>query len=219
MFNVIRPTEAPESLAARRSYSEEDVLNKLREIFYDKCYLCEIKDPTSINVEHFDAHQGNLDKKFDWNNLFYVCGRCNNIKLAKYNNLLDCTNNAVDVFRSIKHLPPHTPYQSKIIIEPMSNDDKTIETAALLDEIFNTDKTINKKITGKYLRRKVFNKYNRLLELVNEYLDDELPQTRKDEALERLQALMSRKQEFSAFIRWVVLQDEYLHELLGASID
>ncbi|MNG96476.1 hypothetical protein D3C79_555450 [compost metagenome] len=219
MFNVSRPAEAPESLAERRSYSEEDVLNKLREIFYDKCYLCEIKDPTSINVEHFDAHQGNLDKKFDWNNLFYVCGRCNNIKLAKYNNLLDCTSNDVDVFRLIKQLPPHTPYQSKIIIEPMAADDKTTETADLLDEIFNTEKTINKKITGKYLRKKVFHKYNRFLELVNEYLDDELPQERKDEALVRLQVLMSRKQEFSAFIRWVVLEDEYLHELLGNSID
>lgn len=219
MFNVSRPAEAPESLAERKSYSEEDVVNKLREIFYDKCYLCEIKDPTSINVEHFDAHQGNLDKKFDWNNLFYVCGRCNNIKLAKYNNLLDCTNNDVDVFRLIKQLPPHTPYQSKIIIEPMAADDKTIETADLLDEIFNTEKTINKKITGKYLRKKVFHKYNRFLELVNEYLDDELPQERKDEALVRLQVLMSRKQEFSAFIRWVVLEDEYLHELLGNSID
>lgn len=219
MFNVTRSPDVPESLSARRSYSEEDVLNKLREIFYDKCYLCEIKDPTSINVEHFDAHQGNLDKKFDWNNLFYVCGRCNNIKLAKYNNLLDCTKDSVDVFRAIKHLPPHTPYQSKIIIESMATDDKTIETAALLDEIFNTEKTINKKITGKYLRKKVFHKYNRFLDLVNEYLDDELPQTRKNEAYERLQVLMSKEQEFSAFIRWVVLEDEYLYELLGASID
>ncbi|MNG16880.1 hypothetical protein D3C84_1008260 [compost metagenome] len=101
----------------------------------------------------------------------------------------------------------------------MAADDKTTETADLLDEIFNTEKTINKKITGKYLRKKVFHKYNRFLELVNEYLDDELPQERKDEALVRLQVLMSRKQEFSAFIRWVVLEDEYLHELLGNSID
>lgn len=194
-------------------------MNELREIFYDKCYLCEIKDPTSINVEHFDAHQGDLDKKFDWDNLYYVCGRCNNIKLAKYNNLLDCTDEGIDVFKSIKHLPPHTPYQSKIIIEPMSADDKTRETAELIDEIFNTDKTINKKITGKYLRKKVFQKYNRFLELVNEHLDEELPQDRRDDALGRLRMLVSKKQEFSAFIRWIVLEDEYLFELLGSSLD
>ncbi|MDX1724436.1 MAG: hypothetical protein R3355_15165 [Pseudomonas sp.] len=219
MFNVTRTPDAPQSLFRRVSYSEEDVLNELREIFYDKCYLCEIKDPTSINVEHFDAHQGDLDKKFDWDNLYYVCGRCNNIKLAKYNNLLDCTDEGIDVFKSIKHLPPHTPYQSKIIIEPMSADDKTRETAELIDEIFNTDKTINKKITGKYLRKKVFQKYNRFLELVNEHLDEELPQDRRDDALGRLRMLVSKKQEFSAFIRWIVLEDEYLFELLGSSLD
>lgn len=70
MFNVTRTQEAPESLSRRVSYSEEDVLNELSKIFHDKCYLCEIKDPTSLNVEHFYAHQGDLDKKFDWKNLY-----------------------------------------------------------------------------------------------------------------------------------------------------
>ena len=219
MFNVTRSPDAPESLAERKSYAGEDVLNKLREMFYDKCYLCEIKDPTSINVEHLDAHQGDLDKKFDWNNLYYVCGRCNNIKLAKYNNLLDCADANTDVFRAIKHLPPHTPYQSKILIKAMREDDKTKETAKLLDEIFNTEKTINKKITGKYLRKQVFQKYNKFLGLVNDYFNDELPQERKDEALERLQMLVLKKQEFSAFIRWLVLEDDYLLDILGNNID
>ncbi|MGB3600140.1 MAG: hypothetical protein WBA03_07245 [Marinomonas sp.] len=219
MFNVERTEVAPASLAARREYAGEDVLSELRRIFYDKCYLCEIKDPTSINVEHFDAHQGNEDKKFDWSNLYYVCGRCNNIKLAKYNNLLDCASLDYDVFKLIKHLPPHTPFQSKIIIKAMDDDEKTIETEKLLDEIFNTEKTINKKITGKYLRKKIFQKYNRFLELVNTYFDDELPQNRKDDALERLQVLVSKKQEFSAFIRWIVLEDNQLNNLLGDYID
>lgn len=181
--------------------------------------MCEIKDPTSINVEHLDAHQGDEDKKFDWLNLYYACGRCNNIKLTKYNNLLDCASLDHDVFRLIKHLPPHTPFQSKIIIQAMDDCKKTIETEKLLDEIFNTEKTINKKITGKYLRNKIFRKYNRFLELVNTYFDDELPQNRKDDALERLQVLVSKKQEFSAFIRWIVLEDDQLNDLLGGYID
>lgn len=219
MFNVERAGVTPASLAARREYAGEDVLSELSRIFYDKCYLCEIKDPTAVNVEHFDAHRGDPEKKFDWANLYYVCGRCNNIKLANYNNLLDCANVDHDVFRLIKHLPPHTPFQCKIIIEAMNNDEKTLETGRLLDEIFNTEKTINKKISGKYLRKKIFQRYNRFLELVNTYNDDELPQNRKDDALERLQGLVSKKQEFSAFIRWIVLEDEQLNELLGEYID
>ncbi|GGW35190.1 hypothetical protein [Vreelandella hamiltonii] len=219
MFNVTRSPEIPASLATQRSYAEEDVLLKLKEIFHDKCYLCEIKDPTSINVEHFYAHQGDNNKKFDWNNLYYVCGRCNNIKLAKYNNLIDCADPGYDAFRLVKHLPPHTPYQSKLIIEAMNDDDKTTETAALLDEIYNTDKTINKKITGRYLRRKIFSRYNRFLELVNVHIDDELSQEVKDDALMRLRNLVSKKQEFSAFIRWIVIEDDYLLDILGEYID
>lgn len=219
MFNVKRAPNVPESLLKRVSYSEEDVLNELKTIFHDKCYLCEIKEPTSLNVEHFKAHQGDPDKKFDWSNLFYACGRCNNIKSDRYNNLLDCTNEGVDVFRAVKHLPPHTPYQSRLIIEPMHDDEKTKETAKLIDEIYNSEKTVNKKITGQYLRKKVFQRYNRFLELVNCYFDEELSREKRDDALGRLRSLVSKNQEFSAFIRWIVLEDEFLFELLGESID
>lgn len=219
MFNVSRTPTAPASLASGVSYTEEDVLAELSKIFYDKCYLCEIKEPTSVNVEHFIPHQGDVNKKFDWNNLFFVCGRCNNIKLARYANLLDCTDERTDVFAAIKHLPPHTPYQNKLVIEPMCDDSKTRETAALIDEIFNTDRTINKKITGQYLRKKVFQRFNKFLELVNRYLDEELPQETRDEVLARLRVQMSKKLEFSAFIRWIVLEDEFLSGLLESSFD
>lgn len=219
MFNVTRSPNSPASLAFRRSYTEADVLEELKEIFHDKCYLCEVKEPTSLNVEHFHPHQGNDEKKYDWNNLYYVCGRCNNIKLARYNNLIDCADPDYDAFKLVKHLPPHTPYQNRLVIESMADDDKTRETAELLDEIYNTDKTINKKITGEYLRKKIFNKYNRFLELVNTYIDDELPQEEKDNALMRLRSLVSKKQEFSAFIRWIVLEDNFLFGILGEHID
>ena len=132
---------------------------------------------------------------------------------------MDCTNPDRDVFKLIKHLPPHTPYQKKVIIEAMEDDGQVNETAELLYEIFNTDKTLNKKITGAYLRKKVFKSYNRVLELANRYFDNETPEERKNDALERLQVLMNKKQEFSAFIRWIVLEDAKLYELLGEFID
>lgn len=219
MFNVIRTYPAPSSLSLKKEYADKDVVEELQKIFYDKCYLCEDKEPISLNVEHFDPHKGDETKKFDWDNLYYVCARCNNLKLAKYNDLIDCTDPKYDVFKLIKHLPPLTPYQKKLIIEATSKDKKVQNTAALLELIFNTDHTINKKITGTYLRKKVFKKYNRFMELVNIYFDDESSKTKKDDALERLQVLMERKQEFSAFIRWIVLEDEKLNPLLVPYMD
>ncbi|WP_082107132.1 HNH endonuclease [Chromobacterium vaccinii] len=219
MFNVTRTAPAPASLSKSNGYSGDDVLTQLRKIFHDKCYICEIKDPTSINVEHFHPHKGDVLKKHDWNNLFYVCGRCNNIKLAKYENLLDCTDPTVDVFKALRHIPPHTPYQKTLHIEATNNDPKTQETARLLNEVFNTDSTINKKITGSYLRKKVFHRYNRFLELVNHYYDEELPQETRDDALVRLKVLISKTQEFSAFIRWIAAEDENLNKILAEHFD
>jgi hypothetical protein len=219
MFNVTRSYPAPVSLSNKNGYRQDDVLNELRKIFFDKCYLCEIKEPDSINVEHLKPHGGDEDLMHDWDNLFFVCGRCNNIKLAKYSNILDCTNPDRDAFILIKHLPPHTPYQKKVIIEAMEDDDQVNETVELLREIFNSDKTVNKKITAVYLRKKVFKRYNRVLELANIYFNDESTANTKNEALETLKVLMDKKQEFSAFIRWIVLEDEKLNELIGEYIN
>lgn len=219
MFNVTRPKDAPASLAGKKEYGGKDVLEALEKIFYGKCYLCEIKEPVSLNVEHFVSHQGDEDKKFDWNNLYYVCGRCNNVKLTKYDDLIDCTDPNVDVFRAIKHLPPYSP-RGPIVVQAEIPGVKAASTAELLDEIFNAaEKSINKQITGVYLRTKIFKKFNRFLKQINIYIDEESPPVVKDLAFEVMKTMVKKNQEFSAFIRWVVLEDELLSSLLLAEMD
>ena len=63
MFNVTRTQPAPDSLKNKNGYAGDDVLNELRLIFFDKCYLCEISEPTSLNIEHFIPHGGDEDLK------------------------------------------------------------------------------------------------------------------------------------------------------------
>jgi len=70
---------APECLEKEKSkksgnYKCAGVLKRLKDDFKNKCYICESKAPTTINVEHFKSHQGDSDLKFDWNNLFWSCG-------------------------------------------------------------------------------------------------------------------------------------------------
>lgn len=53
---------APECLEIEKSkangdYKQPEVLERLQDDFKNKCYLCEDKDITSINVEHFKPHQ------------------------------------------------------------------------------------------------------------------------------------------------------------------
>lgn len=214
MFNVVRNESTPASLASRRRYDSDDVLEALKKVFHKKCYICETSEPLDINVEHFVAHEGDEDLKFDWNNLYFSCGRCNNIKLAKYNGLIDCCDPDTDVVRTVKHLPPSTPYAKHLQIEAQSDDDKTQLTAELLDKVFNSKHTPNKEISSSFLRKKVFDQYNLLLEeLIVYYAPKALPK-HKAKAIKRIKLLLKPTSPYSAFISWCIIEDEELGPML-----
>ncbi|ABZ74646.1 conserved hypothetical protein [Shewanella halifaxensis HAW-EB4] len=219
MFNVKRGDEVPASLAARRSYKDEDVVKALERAFHKKCYLCETKEPQDINVEHFVAHQNNDDLKYDWSNLYFSCGRCNNIKLQYFNNLLDCCAPNQDVFREIKLLPPRTPGARKLVVERQSEDARSVETEQLLEKIYNSDHTVNKAVTGSYLRKKINTQFALFHKWLNVYYAEDALEAEREDALERIQVLMSDQSQYSAFIKWCILDDEDLNELLGPLIN
>ena len=219
MFNVERPELSPASLAERRSWTSSDVLDSLHKAFHDKCYICETKDPLSLNVEHFDAHQDDVDKMYDWHNLFLACARCNNFKRHLYNDLLNCTDPKIDTLRLIRHAPPVTPFAKTVVIEAKNNDPKTIQTADLIRKIFNDDNTGNKNITGTYLRKRVYKRYAKLLEHINSYIDDDSLESEKIDAILRIRNMMNRTQEYSAFLRWAILDSPELLEVVEDAID
>ena len=51
----INKSELPQGIIIKteEDYRSEKVLLILQEDFLDKCYICEEKAPTTINVEHF----------------------------------------------------------------------------------------------------------------------------------------------------------------------
>lgn len=214
MFNVVRSEPTPASLENRTKYDSKDVLDALSKVFHNKCYICETCEPQDINVEHFIPHEGVQDLKFDWNNLYLSCGRCNNIKLVKYDHLLDCCNKNIDVVRAIKHLPPLTPFAKKLIIEAQNNDDKTLLTAELLARVFNSEHTPNKAISGTFLRKKVFAQYNLLLDQLNKYYDPVALKDEKKMAIERIKLLLKASSPYSAFMSWCIIEDQELEPIL-----
>lgn len=78
-----------ESCSTGHSYNTEHVNQALREVFHGKCYICENKEATSYQIEHLIPHRGDKKLKYDWNNLFWVCAHCNNIKSDKYEPILN----------------------------------------------------------------------------------------------------------------------------------
>jgi len=218
MFNVVRPKAIPASLSAKKNYCEKDVVESLDITFHGKCYICETKEPLALNVEHFIAHKGCTEKKFAWENLFYSCARCNNFKRHTYDDILNCTDPNIDVLKLIRHTPPLTPY-SDIIIEPMDADPKTARTAELISRIFNEDDTGNKSVVRVQLRKRVYKRYAKVLQHINTYIDEDELQDSKLRAIEHLKALMDVEQEYSAFLRWPILDSPELYKILGDSIN
>ena len=97
MVKVERTPTPPASLAVEKekvsgSYREPDVMQQLKHDFNSKCYLCEIDELQSVEVEHLAPHGGDKERKFAWNNLFYSCAHCNSVKNQKiyHDMILDC---------------------------------------------------------------------------------------------------------------------------------
>lgn len=219
MFNAVRTPEVPTSLAAKNRYDGNDVYLELCKIFFDKCYICETKEPHDVNVEHFHPHKGDEGKKFDWANLYLACSRCNNIKLAEFDDILDCCDSATDVFRAIRHVPPITPYAKAVQLVSMSPDLRVELTRELLERVYNSDRTVNKKVSGAFLRRKIFDQYNLLLDQINKYYNPVATDNERAVSLERMQKLIHRSAPYSAFIRWCILDDTELGKLLSGFMD
>ena len=83
MIQIQRSYPTPTSLAveekkASGSYNLPDVTERLRNDFYDKCYICEIKSVTDSEIEHRLPHKNNniLGRKFDMDNLYLSCRHC-----------------------------------------------------------------------------------------------------------------------------------------------
>lgn len=83
--------------ASNTTYNTPEVNAALVEMFHGKCYICENKRASSFQIEHLRPHKSNVDLKYDWNNLFWSCAHCNNLKNAGYEPILDCSQVDVDL--------------------------------------------------------------------------------------------------------------------------
>jgi uncharacterized protein (TIGR02646 family) len=149
MINLTKSQPAPVCLEVEKSkpsstnYRCGDVVSRCKEDFGNKCYLCEDKNITNINIEHFKPHKGDRDLMFDWNNLFYACGHCNNTKLGGFDDILDCTDNSIKIIDRVKFdIKPFPKEKPKITA--LNNDTKTINTVNLLEKIYNGTNTSTK---------------------------------------------------------------------------
>jgi uncharacterized protein (TIGR02646 family) len=204
MFNVSRPQPGPD---CSTDYRSKEVMTALKALFHGKCYLCEdeVADPV---VEHFIPHEGDPAKKYNWNNLYYACHRCNGIK-GTTTDILDCCDATTDVFRSIKCLCPSVP-DNNIVVEAQNGDAKTQNTAQLLDMCYNENNTGIRGISREALHEKLFECYCKFIENRRILKSRDSVQSEKDKAKEQLANMQNVSYPFSVFWRWHILCDAFL---------
>lgn len=204
---------APECLTSEKSkvsgtYNCGNVLLTLKNDFKNKCYICECKNLTAINIEHFIPHKGNIDLKFDWNNLFYACSHCNNIKLAKYKNIINCCDPNSNIEQRLKYNFEGFPFES-VTVEALDTDAATIETAQLLNEIYQGT-TKMKVIESSNLRDKILDEVIEFKILLRDYYKADDNELLKDQLLPKIAGHLMKSSNFTAIKRSKILNNENL---------
>jgi hypothetical protein len=220
VINIVKSTKVPSSLAIEKAkkssenYRSEDVIFSIRDDFYNKCYLCEDYAPSTINVEHFVPHRGNRDLMFDWLNLFYACGHCNNSKLGDYDNILNCTDDLHKILDWIQF--SINPYpKEKVIILPKSSDIKVQNTVKLLLKIYNGEHTGLKTVEGENIRERLIVEMVKFTRRLNKYTKPSISIKDKERYRRKIQEMLSVKSPFTAFKVWVVKGNSYLMKEFG----
>lgn len=196
---------------ARTTYNTDCVNQALREVFHGKCYICENKQSTSYQIEHLIPHRRNSNLKYDWNNLFLVCAHCNNVKLAKYDPILDCTKERVEkliAFRKSGYFGT----DEKLEFIPQEEETEAVKnTVALLKDVYYGT-TPQKKMESTVLRRTLRHDLSKFKEYVREYQEAE-DEEEKEDMGNLLKQELRDSSAFAAFKRWLIWDHEMYAEL------
>lgn len=208
MVKVQRSFPAPASLETESrklsgSYCEPDVIERLKQDFHNKCYICELKDLQDTEVEYLVPHHNGRypERKFDWNNLFWSCGHCNKVKnQQKYEGgILDCCRQDPEKAVCFRLKGDGVLVQAK-----HAEDTKAVLTAELVQEVFNRKNT-GMRIYKSDMRLKELKKEMNLLydslECIKVNPDSKIAQR-------KLKALLRRESKFAAFKRNYIRENQ-----------
>lgn len=215
MVKVERSSPAPASLAVEKtkangSYNEPDVVETLVRDFNNKCYICELDQLQDPQVEHLRPHFNGkyIDRKFDWNNLFWSCSHCNGVKNKRIydENIIDCCTSDPEkriYFRL---------HNGKIDVTAIDSTDYDAEiTAKLVTEVFSTANT-GMRVYKSDLR---FKELNKEMNKFYNALDEIAKNPKSSFAQNKLRALIRKESRFAAFKRCYIreYQTQYTNYL------
>lgn len=94
MIRLIRPNCPNQSALDSGNYKHADNKSALKNACCDKCMYCESKVSHTYfgDIEHIKPKDKFPALEFNWDNLGYICAKCNNAKLNKYDEITPFVN-------------------------------------------------------------------------------------------------------------------------------
>jgi uncharacterized protein (TIGR02646 family) len=210
------PLPAGQSITRDSDYTSGPVYELLKSDFNEKCYICEDKATRrGIEVEHLNAHRGDVALKYDWNNLFLSCHHCNRLKNANFNDIIDCIKTDPEDYIN---LDLSADIKTAVIITKTNDIPGIDETMRLLDRVYNGEVKPIMRDECIDLRsdvRETIRKFNDLLTCHANETDTGL----KSVFADLIKKSIAKKSPFAAFKRGIVRYNTALFaefgELLG----
>ena len=198
MVHCDKSPVAPISLAKEKakgnngSYREPDVAAQLKSDFHDKCYICELQGLQDPQIEHLVPHMGNVDLRFDWNNLFWSCSHCNSVKnQRKYDGkIINCCKDDPEEHISFVFT------DNQVNITPLDALESSVVTAELVDEVFNLKNTGMRVIAADHRMKALQKEMNIFFNELERYEQHKSGMNKR-----RVAVRLSRSSAFAAFKR------------------
>ena len=213
----INKSRLPQGVVIRteEDYRSEKVLSILQQDFFDKCYICEEKDLTSINVEHFQSCRNYKHLKYEWENLFYACVHCNKIKGSHYDHMIDCTKEDPEEYIIMRF---NSYPENNVEILERRNGAKNKETRELLDKVYNGAGTAISEFEAKNLKKRISRELKEFTECVESY-QNERDQKLRAVYWKKIQEMLNKESNFAGFKRSIISQSEKLMQCFGEMLN
>lgn len=209
----ISKSELPQGVKIRteNDYRSKEVLQIIQRDFFNKYYLCEEKEPTSINVEHLCSQKHYKQMKREWGNLFFSCAHCNRIKGSNYDQIINCTKEDPEKYIGLKFYC--FPNNRVEVLERMDGG-KNKKTMELLDKIYNGPGTPVSNFEAENLKSRISKEVDEFRKCIFSY-QEESDLKLKEVYREKIRKMLSRESNFAGFKRNLVYENKEYMQYFG----
>jgi len=183
------------------NYDEDSVKHSLKIDFFKKCYLCE-EVTRHFEADHFypQKYYPHLINSYD--NLFYICQKCNKVKpkiinTNSNNEILNCCDINVENYIKLSLNIKKCKVDIEQIRQDKALDNKIQETIKLLDRIYNG--TNSQSNSCEDLKQEIITEIANFKKLLGKY------QTKlKNAVIDEIKEKLDIQSSYSTFKRWIV---------------